>query len=121
MGAQPAESFASRAILRDPRLVPPDLRTEGHTLPFRGGQVLPLDPSPLHFRTVEQATPRGYSTDFLALWRNEDAARCRACPEARCTYDASAAGVGSCVIRRAGRGAEALATIPESWKFRTGE
>ena len=117
MGAQPAESFASRAILRDPRLVPPDLRCEGHVIPIRGGQVFSIDPAPIFFQTLQQKVGRSYHTDFLATWHNEDAALCRACPEARCTYHASAAGVGSCVIRRAGRGAEARAKLPESWKF----
>jgi hypothetical protein len=58
------------------------------------------EPVPITYVLIEQETPEGTHTDQICVWRNEEAERCRWCPE--CTYTPTSSGIGTCYQRRTG-------------------
>jgi hypothetical protein len=81
--------------------------------PVRGG--LEPEPVPITYELIRQETPDGSYVDQVVVWRNEDAARCRWCPEGECTFRPTSHGIGTCHQRRRG-GLAAL--VPAALRLR---
>jgi hypothetical protein len=57
---------------------------------------------PLQYILIEHPDSEDPHTDTVRLWRNEDAARCRACAPGKCNFLPNREGVGLCRTRRDG-------------------
>jgi hypothetical protein len=68
------------------------------------------EPVPITYVLIEQDTPEGTYTDQICVWRNDDAERCRWCPE--CTFQPNPEGIGTCYQRRPGLLRPRLAAPP---------
>lgn len=66
------------------------------------------EPIPLFYRPTEHEGNGIPYTDTHITWRNEDGLRCRHCEPDKCNFIPGAEGVGGCVLRRAGRLADAV-------------
>jgi hypothetical protein len=67
-------------------------------------------PVPILRSTIRVESAKGASIIHTSLWRNDDAERCRICPESQCTFREGPYGQGQCfVIIEVGQLADPLA------------